>query len=34
MELLILVLDFMVNSMPKMLKGISVEYMESLNKDT
>ena len=32
-ELLILVSDFMVNSILKILKGISVECMEILNKD-
>ena len=33
-ELLMLVLDFMVNSRLKILKGISVESMECLNEDT
>ena len=32
-ELLMLVLYFKVNYRPKILKGISVECMESLNKD-
>ena len=33
MDLLILVSDFMVNSMLKILKGIFVECMECLNQD-
>ena len=33
MELLILVSDFMVNYTLKILKGISMKYMECLNED-
>ena len=33
MELLMLVLDVMVNSRVKIFNGISVEFMEYINKD-
>ena len=33
-ELLMLVLDFVVNSRLKILNSISVEFMECLNEDT